>query len=164
MVIQTDVQLLKLRRTKIVATLGPASVDDATIAALIAQGVDMFRLNMSHGDQAGHAAAYHKVRDASSEAGRPIAILADLCGPKIRVGHFRGGSIELIDGETVVITTRDVEGEPGLIPSQYAALADDLKVGARVLLAGRRDGAEGHRNRCNGSDLYCHSGWTTKRP
>ncbi|MEM7405796.1 MAG: pyruvate kinase [Pseudomonadota bacterium] len=135
MVIKTDIQLLKQRRSKIVATIGPASNDRETIGALIHQGVDVFRLNMSHGDQAGHAAVYQLIREAARDAGRPIAILADLCGPKIRVGHFPDGGIDLAEGESVVVTVRDVDGGPGLIPSQYAALANDVEIGARVLLA-----------------------------
>ncbi len=133
--IKTDIQMLKKRRTKIVATVGPASADEECVAALIDAGVDMFRLNMSHGDQEGHADVFHRIRRAADNAGRAVAILADLCGPKIRVGHFANGGIDLIDGEPVTITVRDVDGAPGLIPSQYDALADDLEVGARVLLA-----------------------------
>jgi pyruvate kinase len=135
MVIKTDVQLLTKRRTKIVATVGPASADEQCLSQLIDAGVDMFRLNMSHGDQAGHAAVYQRIRHAANAAGRAVAVLADLCGPKIRVGHFTDGGIDLINGEEVTITVRDVEGSAGLIPSQYPALAQDLTTGARVLLA-----------------------------
>ena len=90
---------------------------------------------MSRGDQEGYADVFPRIRRAADNAGRAVAILADLCGPKIRVGHFANGGIDLIDGEPVTITVRDVDGAPGLIPSQYDALADDLEVGARVLLA-----------------------------
>jgi pyruvate kinase len=135
MAIKTDVQLLRKRRTKIVATLGPASIDPPIITSLITSGVDVFRLNMSHGDQASHAAVYHKVREAAQACGKPVAIMADLCGPKIRVGYFPSGGIDLVAGAKVVVTVRDVPGEPGLIPSQYGALAADLRPGTRVLLA-----------------------------
>src|SRR5829696_6918115 len=84
--------LLKQRRTKIVATLGPASIDADVIARLIQAGVDVFRLNMSHGDHDGHRTAHERVRAAAAELGRPVAILADLSGPKLRVGQFAGGS------------------------------------------------------------------------
>ena len=134
MPIQTDLELLKRRRTKIVATLGPASVAPAMLGELVAAGVDVFRLNMSHGEHAGHAAAYAAVRAAARSAGRHVAVLADLCGPKIRCGRFAGGGIDLENDHEVVVTMREVEGGPGLIPSQYAALAGDVHAGDRILL------------------------------
>jgi pyruvate kinase len=128
-------EMLKRRRTKIVATLGPASSDPETVRELLAAGVDVVRLNFSHGDHEGHAAAYRRVREAAAEAGRPVAVLGDLCGPKIRVGRLATGQVELRSGETVTVTTRDVVGEPALIPSQYAGLAADVGPGSRVLLS-----------------------------
>ena len=136
MAIETKVELLKHRRTKIVATLGPASSEPGTIARLIDAGVDVFRLNMSHGDHAFHRAASEGVRKAA--AGRPVAVLADLAGPKIRTGRFEGGAIELADGETVSVTTRDVTGGPGLIATNYRALPGDVRPGDRILLADGR--------------------------
>lgn len=127
-------QLLNRRRTKIVATLGPASSESAMIEKLIETGVNVFRLNFSHGDHETHQATYEKVRAAAAKFNEPIAVLADLCGPKIRAGKFAGGKIELLSGTTVTVTTRDVLGEPGLIPSQYEALAKDVRPGNRVLL------------------------------
>jgi pyruvate kinase len=126
--------LLKRRRTKIVATIGPASLDPAIIEQLIAVGVDVFRLNMSHGDHAGHRTAYGRIRAAAAKAGKPIAVLADLCGPKIRVGQFAGGRIDLPTGSRVTVTTRDVPGRTGLVPSQYEALNKDVHTGDRILL------------------------------
>jgi pyruvate kinase len=122
---------LVLRRTKIVATAGPASREPAMLVALIEAGVNVFRLNLSHGDQAEHRLVYERIRAAA--AGRPVAVLADLCGPKIRVGRFAGGRITLSPGQPVTVTTRDVLGEPGLIPSQYAELAQDVRPGDRIL-------------------------------
>jgi len=127
--------VLKRRRTKIVATLGPSSSDPDTVRALIEAGVDVVRLNFSHGDHAGHAAAYATVRAAAAELERPVAVLADLCGPKIRVGRLEGGAIQLVTGTEVTVTTRDVVGADGLIPSQYAGLPGDVVAGSRVLLA-----------------------------
>ena len=135
MAITTQINLLKYRRTKIVATVGPGSSNPEMLGKLIEAGVNVFRLNMSHGEHSAHTDAYHHIRRLSVELDRPVGILADLCGPKIRTGKFVGDSITLIRGETIVITTRDVLGEPGLIPSQYAALAQDVKVSDRILLA-----------------------------
>ena len=146
-------QALKKRRTKIVATLGPASTDPQVLVQLIAAGVDVFRLNMSHGDHAGHAAAYAAVREAAARAGKPVAILADLCGPKIRCGMFRDGAIQLATGSTVTVTTRDVVGEGTLIPSQYEALASDVVPGNQILLD---DGnLELRVERVDGSEITC---------
>ena len=132
--IDTDVNLLLYRRTKIVATLGPSSSDAATIERLIKAGANVFRLNMSHGTHDGHRQAYARIREIAAKLGKPIAVLADLCGPKIRVGAFEGGCIELRRGERVTVTTRAVNGGPGLIPSRYRALTGDVSVGNRILL------------------------------
>jgi pyruvate kinase len=129
-----QVPLLKRRRTKIVATLGPASSDAATIEQLIRAGVNVFRLNMSHGSHAEHDGAGRGVRDAAARLQEPVALLADLCGPRIRVGRFASGKIDLETGSRVCITTRDVLGQPGLIPSGYEALARDVRPGNHVLL------------------------------
>jgi pyruvate kinase len=125
---------LQWRRTKIVATLGPASNTPDMIGRLVAAGVDVVRLNMSHGDMETHRRVAQQVRRAAKKAGRHMAILVDLCGPKIRVGRFQDGAIELADGQHVVVTTRKVMGHAGLIPSQYAALHRDVKPGERILL------------------------------
>ena len=134
MPIVTQVNLLKKRRTKIVATLGPASDTPDKIRKLIEAGVNVFRLNMSHGDHDYHHRLHSHVRTVADELKLPIAILVDLCGPKIRTGKFKNGEIQLVPESHVVVTTRDVEGEPGVIPSQYAALADDVIPGNRILL------------------------------
>ena len=135
MTIDADITLLNNRRTKIIATLGPASSDAATIGRLIEAGANVFRLNMSHGDHATHRRTFDRVRAAAAAAGCAIATLADLCGPKIRVGNFERGEIELISGAEVTVTTRDMPGGDGLIPSQYEALADDVSPGDPILLA-----------------------------
>jgi pyruvate kinase len=135
MSIQTQINLLRNRRTKIIATLGPASSEPDQIRKLINAGVNVFRQNMSHGDHDYHKETYARIREISAELDQPIGILADLCGPKIRTGKFKKDGIELKNNDTVVVTTRDVIGKPGLIPSQYAALADDVELGDRILLA-----------------------------
>jgi len=126
--------LLKRRRTKIVVTLGPSSSAEAIIEDLIRAGVDVFRLNMSHGTHADHRSSFDRVRAAAARQAKPVAVLADLCGPKIRVGRFAGGAISLRDGGRVTITTRDLLGTPDLIPSQYEAIARDVRHGDHVLL------------------------------
>jgi pyruvate kinase len=141
------------RRTKIVATLGPASEDEASIDALVEAGVDVFRLNLSHGEHAWHRGIFENVRRVAQRRQAPIAVLADLCGPKIRVGVFPGGGIDLVEGSQVIVTTRDVEGAPGLIPSQYDGFAADVVVGCRVLLA---DGLfELRVDSIDGSEVTC---------
>jgi len=135
MPIKTKFDLLKDRRTKIIATLGPASESDENIANLLDSGADLVRLNMSHGNYQTHQVAYQRVRDYAEKINTPVAILADLCGPKIRTGQFKDSSIHLDTGNRVTVTVRDVIGEPGLIPSQYEALAKDVQPGDRILLA-----------------------------
>ena len=134
MTITTDIKLLKNRRTKIVVTLGPASSTDTMIRGLIGSGVNVFRLNMSHGDLKQHKDTYDRLRSIVDEMDVSVAILADLCGPKIRTSKFQDGQINLVNGEMVTITTRAVVGRPGLIPSQYANLASDVKTGDQILI------------------------------
>lgn len=125
---------LKWRRTKIVATLGPASNSAAAIDRLLKAGVNVVRLNMSHGDHDGHRELFARVRRVAEKLGHHVAILMDLCGPKIRVGRFRDGVIQLHAGDRVTVTSRNVVGEAGLIPSQYRKLHKDVKKGERILL------------------------------
>ncbi len=131
----TEVDLLKTRRTKIIATIGPASDSNEMIEKLIRAGVNIFRLNMSHGDHAGHKEVYLRIRELAESMNRTVGILADLCGPKIRTGKFKNGQVELKSGSKLVVTTRKVEGSSQLVPSQYAALANDVVVGSRILLS-----------------------------
>ena len=125
---------LSRRRTRIVATVGPASSTDEVIEKLIDAGVDVFRLNFSHGTHQGHQENVERIRRIATKRHRHTAILADMCGPKIRVGMMDGGQLSLRTGEEVTVTTRDVKGSGDLIPSQYDRLAIDVKTGDRVLL------------------------------
>lgn len=125
---------LHWRRTKIVATLGPASSTPEAIRRLLEAGVDVVRLNMSHGDHAGHRALFRHIRAIARGLDRHVAILMDLCGPKIRTGRFPGGSIMLKAGEEVVVDARAEVGKEGLIPSQYRLIHKDVRPGQRVLL------------------------------
>ena len=122
------------KRTKIIATLGPATDSLSQIKALLKRGVDVIRINFSHGDHATHQKTIQKVRKVAQEMEVYTAILADLCGPKIRTGNFKEGSIELINNEKIIVTTAGIEGKAGLIPSQYKHLHKDMKVGQRILL------------------------------
>ena len=134
MTITTRFTLLKQRRTKIVATLGPASTEVKTLSQLLQAGVNMFRLNMSHGDQASHSELVKNIRQSIKQTGINAAIMADLCGPKIRTGKFRDGKAMLKRGATTTLTVRSVMGDESLIPSQYKQLHNDVKPGDRILL------------------------------
>jgi pyruvate kinase len=141
------------RRTRIVATVGPASRAPEKLEELIAAGVNVFRLNMSHGTQEQHREVIGRIREISGRLGRHIAILGDLCGPKIRVGTFTGGEMLLTTGQKVTVTTRDLPGGDGLIPSQYFALANDVRPGNRILLD---DGLlELRVERVEGTEVHC---------
>jgi pyruvate kinase len=153
MPIDTDIAGLIYRRTKIIATIGPACWDEQSIRQLITAGASIFRLNMSHGDHKTHTTSYQRIRTIADEMQQPIAILADLCGPKIRVGKFPDGPIILKKGEEVILTTRDVPGSAGLIPSQYRSLHEETSPGERILLA---DGMmELRPHHIDGRDIHC---------
>ncbi len=123
-----------MRRTKIIATLGPASEDPAVIRKMVDAGLDVARLNFSHGDHAVHERNLASVRQASEEAGRPVAVLQDIQGPKIRLGAFPDGSREVEVGEVVTLTPAE-HPDDDAIPCVYPGLLDDIKVGERVVLA-----------------------------
>jgi pyruvate kinase len=144
---------LLYRRTKIVATIGPVSSDIDTIVALISAGVNVFRLNMSHGTQAEHRERYERIRAASGRMNRPVAVLADLCGPKIRVGLFENGQVRLVDGTDVTVTVETVLGTAARFSSQYLELAQDVVPGSLILLD---DGnIELNVVRVEGTEIYC---------
>ena len=124
-----------MTHTKIVATIGPASKDPATLDALIAAGVDVVRLNFSHGTQSEHAAVFHQVREAAARAGRHIAIMQDLSGPKIRTGRLDGGRpLALTEGQPLVIAIGDDLGRDGRVYTTYAPLAQHVSPGDHLLL------------------------------
>jgi pyruvate kinase len=122
-----------MRRTKILATLGPASREPQVLDALIAAGLDAVRLNFSHGTHEAHAETYRRVRDAAERAGRPIAVLQDLQGPKVRLGVVKG-QMEVATGSQLTITTRKVEGADGVVSTEYSALPSDVRPGDVILL------------------------------
>lgn len=123
------------RRTKIVCTLGPASDDLETIRALIRAGMDVARLNFSHGTHAWHQALIERVREAGKKEGKRIAILQDLQGPKLRVGNVAGGEVLLEVGKELVITPEKMEESTAdRIFVNYPTLAEDLETGGEILL------------------------------
>ncbi len=138
-----------MRHTKIVATLGPATKDDAALDALLKAGVDVVRLNFSHGTHETHQRTFERTRAAARRIGRDVAIMQDLSGPKIRTGLLLGGQpIELREGDTLVVETGDFVGGPGRVSTTYAELARSVHAGDRLLLDDGRielavDGSDG---------------------
>ena len=122
------------RRTKIVCTLGPAVASKEAIVGLVRDGMNVARLNFSHGDHADHQQNYDWVREATDETGHAVGVLADLQGPKIRLGRFKEGATEWKDGEIVRITTEDVEGTHDRVSTTYKGLARDASPGDRLLV------------------------------
>jgi pyruvate kinase len=122
------------RRAKIVCTLGPASSSRKQVAELVAAGLDVARLNMSHGTRADHLRAYQAVRAASDEAGRSVGVLVDLQGPRIRLGRFASGPVLLVAGREFTITGADVPGDSAQAATTYAGLAADVRAGDQILV------------------------------
>jgi len=122
------------RRAKIVCTIGPATSSQEQITALINAGLDVARLNLSHGTQASHLLAYQRVRAGSDATGRSVGVLADLQGPKIRLGTFPGGPVQLDAGDEFIIATDDIPGTEHEASTTYPGLADDVRAGDRILI------------------------------
>lgn len=122
-----------MRKTKIICTLGPASSDYETIKAMVEAGMDIARLNFSHGDYSTHEKNIKILQEVSAELNRPIAILQDLQGPKIRVGEMKEGAI-LEEGQKTIITMSEVLGTPMRFSSSYKGLAADVREGDTILI------------------------------
>ncbi len=123
-----------MRKVKIVCTLGPSTTGIDRLVEMIEAGMDVARLNLSHGDHASHRRMYEDVREAARRVGRPVAVLLDLCGPKIRVGRMENGAVALEPGAEVVLTCEQVLGTPRRVPHSYLPLARDVKPGDPILL------------------------------
>jgi pyruvate kinase len=123
-----------MRHAKIVCTLGPATDTPERARALVEAGIDVARLNFSHGVHADHGRRFHEVRQAATAAGRNVAVLADLQGPKIRLGTFGDGAVEWATGERVRITVEDCVGTHDRVSTTYKNLAADVKPGDRLLV------------------------------
>jgi pyruvate kinase len=122
------------RRVKIVCTLGPASSSAERLAELVSAGLDVARLNLSHGSQEDHREVYRRVREASDSSGRGVGVMVDLQGPKIRLGSFPGGPVRLAAGDEFTITTEDIPCTRTIASTTYQGLAGDVRPGDRVLI------------------------------
>ncbi len=141
------------RRTKIVCTIGPATASPERIRELVQAGMDVARLNFSHGSREDHKRVYEMVREAADAEGRAVGILADLQGPKIRLGRFASGPVEWRTGEEVRITVEDVAGTHDRVSTTYKGLADDARPDDRLLVD---DGKVGLRVvAVEGFDVVC---------
>ncbi|MEO3752956.1 pyruvate kinase [Streptomyces sp. B6B3] len=155
-----------MRRAKIVCTLGPATDSYERIADLVEAGMDVARLNLSHGSHREHELRYQRVRRAAQEKGRSIGILADLQGPKIRLGSFQEGPVLLERGDEFVITTAEVPGDQHRCGTTYSGLAGDVAPGERILIDDGRvaldvtavDGSEVHTRVVEGGLVSDHKG------
>ncbi|HEX3335914.1 MAG TPA: pyruvate kinase, partial [Jatrophihabitans sp.] len=123
-----------IRHAKIVCTLGPATDTLERARALVEAGMDVARLNFSHGVHADHGRRFHEVRQAAAAAGRNLAVLADLQGPKIRLGTFGDGPVTWATGERIRITVEDVVGTHDRVSTTYPNLAADVRAGDRLLV------------------------------
>ena len=121
-------------KTKIVATVGPACWDLEGLTRLAKAGVDVFRLNFSHGTQAERGKALRNIRQVSADMGEPLAVMADLCGPKIRTGKMRSGQAVLSAGDDLIIQRKPVLGTSRRISTTLAELIDNVRRGQRILL------------------------------
>ncbi|HJQ40341.1 MAG TPA: pyruvate kinase [Thermoanaerobaculia bacterium] len=122
-----------MRRTKILATLGPASSSEAMIERLLTSGVDAFRLNFSHGKHDEHARVVRTIRDVATELGRYIPIVGDIQGPKLRIGEVEG-VIQLENGQTFTISTDSVVGSAQMVSTPFTPLPNEVRIGQRILI------------------------------
>mgnify|MGYP006266598831 FL=1 len=123
-----------MRRAKIVATLGPSTDNIETVQKLISSGMNVARLNMSHGEHTDHKRRLELVRDASKKIRKEVAVLADLQGPKIRVGTFSNGPVSLVNGQKFIITTQDCSGDKERVSTTYKGICADVKKGDPLLI------------------------------
>src|SRR5689334_7392099 len=124
-----------MRRTKIVCTIGPATRSEERLEQLILAGMNVARLNFSHGKQQEHAAVIERIRTISARLGCAVALLQDLQGPKIRTGSLQEGQpVRLVDGANLTITTREMIGTAELVSTTYKQLPHDVQPGDRILM------------------------------
>ncbi|WP_134158247.1 pyruvate kinase [Alicyclobacillus sacchari] len=143
-----------MRKTKIVATIGPASESPETLAKLIEAGLDVARLNFSHGTYDEHAERIRRIREASAKVGKHVGIMLDIKGPKIRTGKIQGGQVELADGDEIVLTIDPVEiGTKERVWISYEGLVDDVYPGAPIRIDDGLIGLE--VTAVKGHDIHC---------
>ena len=123
-----------MRRAKIVCTMGPAVESPENVTRLVAAGMNVARLNLSHGSYEEHQVRLDRVREAANKAGKAIAILVDLQGPKIRLGRFENGPHELARGDIFTITTDEISGTKERVSTTYKGLPGDCKSGDVILI------------------------------
>ena len=123
-----------MRRAKIVATLGPATSSYESLKSIIEAGVDVARMNLSHGSYDVHEEVYRNVRKAATDVGKPVAVLVDLQGPKIRLGKFEGGPYDLAEGDIFKITIEDIVGNKEISSTTFKGLPQDVKPGDPLLI------------------------------
>jgi len=121
-------------KTKIICTIGPASQSIARLVELIQAGMDVARLNFSHGSSDDHLRAMANIREASKQTGETVAIIQDLCGPKIRTGRLKDSQVVLKEGEKIIFTTGDIVGNEKRVATTYRALPQDVRQGDTILL------------------------------
>lgn len=156
-----------MRRAKIVATLGPATHTEESVEGLVRAGMDVARLNLSHGTYDDHLQAYNAVRKACDATGRGVGVLVDLQGPKIRLGKFASGPVLLEQGATFIVTTEDVPGDATMVSTTHLNLPADVNVGDVVLVDDGRvelrvtkvDGPQVHTVVVEGGRVSDHKGF-----
>jgi pyruvate kinase len=141
------------RRVKIVCTMGPATASAERMRGLVEAGMDVARLNFSHGSHEDHKKVYDLVREAAAESGRAVAVLGDLQGPKIRLGRFAAGPHEWRTGDVVTITGDDILGTPDRVSCTYTRLPHEVKVGDRLLIDDGKVAVE--VTAVEGNDITC---------
>jgi pyruvate kinase len=155
-----------VRRAKIVCTLGPATSSAERIRELVDAGMDVARLNLSHGTYAEHEEIYRRVRAASDETGKGVGIFVDLQGPKIRLGHFKEGSTRITTGQSFTVTTRELDGNNEIASTTYQGLPGDVSAGDQILIDDGKvrlrvievDGDDVHTQVVTGGKVSDHKG------
>ena len=141
------------RKTKIVCTLGPASDDIETLSSMVDAGLDVARLNFSHGNHEEHKERIENIKNIAREKGKPVGLMLDTKGPEVRTGDLRKDEVELENGKKVIMTTEEIEGDSNRFSVQYKGLPDDLQEGSQILID---DGLiELKVEEIDGSEIHC---------
>lgn len=144
-----------MKKTKIVCTIGPASESEEVLKQLIENGLNVARLNFSHGNYEEHKKRIDTIKKIRDELDTPVAIMLDTKGPEIRLKKFKEGIVTLSDNDTFTLTTRDIEGDESIVSISYKGLPNDVKVGSRILIDDGLVELE-VKEIVNGTDIVCH--------